>query len=228
MPAVSVIGYVRVAPREDRSVRPEIKEQRQAIEAECRRRGWGIARFEQDVRSGRTLRRAGLRAALDACRAGDASGIVVARLDRLTYSVEDLAYLMHRAVQHRFTIVAPDLDLDLDTEAGALVAQVLSHASRWHPRNVSRRTRWALEDHLEPGVQSQGRGRPSSTPADVADRIRGLRASGYTLQSICDTLNAEGVPTPRGGTHWRPTSLRAILRPRPESVSPLSKRRVTS
>ena len=35
-----------------------------------------------------------------------------------------------------------------------------------------------------------------------------------TLQAICDTLNAEGVPTPRGGTHWRPTSLRSILQPR--------------
>ena len=227
MPVTRVIGYVRVAPREGRSERPEIDEQRRAVEAECRRRGWQIVRFEQDVRSGRTLRRPGLHAALEACRAGDAQGIVVARLDRLTYSVDDLAYLMHRAVQHDFTIVAPDLDLDLETEAGAQVARVLSHASRWHPRNVGRRTRMALEDHLEHRVAHQTRGRPSSTPSDVADRIRGLRASGHTLQSICDTLNAEGVPTPRGGTHWRPTSLRAILRPRPDSESSLPKRTVT-
>ena len=34
---------------------------------------------------------------------------------------------------------------------------------------------------------------------------------GLTLQAICDKLNSEGVPTPRGGTMWRPTSLRSIL-----------------
>jgi hypothetical protein len=46
----------------------------------------------------------------------------------------------------------------------------------------------------------------------VAERIRDLRAQGMTLQAICDVLNREGVPTPRGGAEWRPTSLRAVLR----------------
>ena len=215
MPVSGVIGYVRVAPREDRSTRPDMDDQRRTIEAECRRRGWDILRFEEDVRSGRTMRRPGLHAALSACRAGKAQGIVVARLDRLTYSVEDLAYLMRRAVESHFTIVAPDVGLDLGTEAGTQLAQVLSHASRWNPRNLGRRTRLALEQHRD----HVGRGRPSSTPPDVAARIRALRASGSTLQAICDQLNAEGVPTPRGGSHWRPTSLRAILRPRTESAA---------
>lgn len=204
-----VIGYLRVAPREQRSLRPGRDEQRRAIEAECRRRGWQVVRFEDDVRSGRSLRRPGLLAALDACRAGDAHGIVVARLDRLTYSVEDLAYLVHRAVDDGFTLVAPDVGLDLASDAGAPLARVLSVAAGWQPRSVGRRARLAMEHHRD----GRGRGRPSSTPPALADRIRSLRASGWTLQAICDALNAEGIPTPRGGTHWRPTSLRAILRP---------------
>ena len=57
-----------------------------------------------------------------------------------------------------------------------------------------------------------GRGRPVSTPPALAGRIRSLRAGGWTLQAICDVLNAESQPTPRGGSHWRPSSLRAILR----------------
>jgi hypothetical protein len=28
-----------------------------------------------------------------------------------------------------------------------------------------------------------------------------------TLQAIADVLNAEGVPTPRGGAQWRPSSV---------------------
>ena len=214
-----VIGYLRVSTRERRSTRPSRTTQRLEIEVECARRGWQVVGFEEDVRSGRTLRRPGLHTALDACRLGRADALMVARLDRLTHSVEDLAYLMHRAVTDGFTIVALDLDLDLDTEGGAQVARVLSVAATWHPRGVGRRTVLAMEQRRE----GDGRGRPSSTPATVADRIRSMREGGATLQAICDTLNAEGVPTPRGGTHWRPTSLRAIVRPRAGTGKPQPK-----
>ncbi len=214
-----VIGYLRVSTRERRSTRPSRTTQRLEIEVECARRGWPVVGFEEDVRSGRTLRRPGLHAALDACRTGRADALLVARLDRLTTSVDDLAYLVHRAVTDRFTIVAPDLDLDLDTEGGAQLARVLSAAATWHPRGVGRRTALVLEQRRE----GDGRGRPSSTPATVADRIRTMRDNGATLQAICDTLNAEGVPTPRGGTHWRPTSLRAIVRPQASASPPRTK-----
>ena len=36
-----------------------------------------------------------------------------------------------------------------------------------------------------------------------------MRAEGMTLQAIADTLNAEGVPTLRGGAEWRPSSVQA-------------------
>jgi DNA invertase Pin-like site-specific DNA recombinase len=209
MDARSVVGYVRVGPRERRASRPSRTRQREAIAAECGRRGWTVVGFFEDVRSGRSLRRPGLHAAMEACREGSAAGIVVERLDRLTYSVEDLAYLMQRAVADRFFVVAPDVGLDLTTDRGAHLASVLALAAGWQPRGVGRRAALALEHHRD----GDGRGRPSSTPAALADRIRGMRAAGATLQAICDTLNAEGVPTPRGGTQWRPTSLRAIVRP---------------
>jgi hypothetical protein len=32
-----------------------------------------------------------------------------------------------------------------------------------------------------------------------------------TLQAIADQLNAEGVPTLRGGAKWRPSSIQATL-----------------
>lgn len=209
MQARRVIGYLRVGPREARTARPGRREQRRIITAECARRGLELVGFEEDVRSGRSLRRPGLHAALDRCSDGSADGIVVARLDRLTYSVEDLSWLMHRAVEGRFTFVALDLGLDLATDTGAEVARILASTAHWHPRGVGRRARHAYEHPLDP----VGPGRPTSTPTDVADRIRALRADGLTLQAICDELNADGVPTPRGGTHWRPTSLRAIVPP---------------
>ena len=201
-----LIGYVRVAPRERVDERPGLEGQRRTLEAAAAARGWTLVRVEQDVRSGRTMRRPGLRNALTACREGEAEGIVVARLDRLTYSLADLAEIVGTAVDAGFAIVALEPELDLASDAGRLVGQVLATASRWEPRSLAAPARRALERRP---------GRPSSTPPALADRIRAMRASGMTLQAICDTLNDEGVPTPRGGAHWRPTSLRAILRPEP-------------
>ncbi len=204
------MGYVRVAPRERRSRRPDLETQRRLIESECGRRGWQLVRVEADVRSGRTLRRHGLDAAVATCRSGEAGGIIVARLDRLTYSLEHLALLMREALAHGFNVVALDLGIDLSAPEGHHLATVLATASEWRPRGLTRRAELALSEHRV----LRAPGRPSSTPAEVAERIRSLRAAGWTLQAICDALNEEAVPTPRGGERWRPSSLRAILRTR--------------
>ena len=43
------------------------------------------------------------------------------------------------------------------------------------------------------------------------ERIAAMRAAKMTLQAIADELNAEGVPTLRGGAKWRPSSIQATL-----------------
>ena len=94
--------------------------------------------------------------------------------------------------------------LDTGSEEGRLVGEVLSTVATWVPLGVGPQARRARA--------ARRAGRPSSTPPEVAERIRAMRSEGMTLQAICDTLDAEGVPTPRGGQRWRPTSLRAVLR----------------
>jgi DNA invertase Pin-like site-specific DNA recombinase len=196
-----LIGYARIAPREREDERPSLDIQRRGLENAARAGGWELVRVEEDVRSGRTLRRPGLRAALAACRAGEADGVAVARLDRLTYSLADLAELVREAVDGGYTIVSLQPAVDIASDGGRAVGEVLAEAASWQPRAIAT------------GRALSGRpGRPSSTPAAVAQRIRELRAQGMTLQAICDTLNREGVPTPRGGAEWRPTSLRSVLR----------------
>jgi hypothetical protein len=56
-----------------------------------------------------------------------------------------------------------------------------------------------------------GSARPAGSDArPVRERIREMRASGMTLQAISDALNAENVPTLRGGVMWRPSAVQAI------------------
>jgi DNA invertase Pin-like site-specific DNA recombinase len=221
MAATRVIGYVRIGPREKSASRSDLHAQREIIERECARRGWDLTRVDEDIRSGRTLQRPRLTAALASCRAGDADGIVVARLDRLTYSLDHLAQLVREALERGFNLVAPDLGVDLSTPEGRHLATVLATAARWTPRSLGRRAGRAIAGQRG----TRGRGRPVSTPPELAGRIRSLRRQGWTLQAICDALNSEGVPTPRGGAEWRPTSLRAVLRPLSETSAATRERR---
>jgi hypothetical protein len=53
-------------------------------------------------------------------------------------------------------------------------------------------------------------GRPAvADDPGLSQRIAAMRAEGMTLQAIADQLNAEGVPTVRGGAKWRHSSVQA-------------------
>lgn len=206
-----LIGYVRASRWERGSPARRLQAQREDLARAARERGATLVAIEEDVLAGRTLHRPGLQRALAACRRGDAAGIVVTRLDRLSRSLPDLAEIFAEAREHGFAVVALDIGLDTRAVAGDLVATVFAQASHWSRRELVRER--AREVLAAAQTRERRRGRPSSTPPELAERIRAMRRSGATLQAICDTLNAECVPTPRGGTHWRPTSLRAVLRP---------------
>lgn len=199
-----VVGYVRVAPREPEAQRPDLGRQLELIRAAAAARDWDLVETHSDRRSGRTARRPGLRAAITDCESGRADALVVAKLDRLTYSLSDLAQMARSAVEGGYSLVALEEGVDFAEEPGQLLAEVLATAAAWVPLGLGGQARRARA--------ARRSGRPSSTPPELAARIRGMRESGLTLQAICDVLNGEGVPTPRGGAEWRPTSLRAVLR----------------
>jgi hypothetical protein len=60
------------------------------------------------------------------------------------------------------------------------------------------------------------------------ERIAAMRAANMTLSAIAEQLNAEGVPTLRGGKKWRPSSIQATLgyrRPGPHDHLPSPRNR---
>lgn len=205
---IRVVGYVRVSTEEQGVSGAGLTGQRATIEAAAVARGWVLSGIEEDVLSGRTLKRPGLSRALDQCSAGAVGGIVVAKLDRLSRSLIDFASLLIEARAGSWNVVALDLGVDLSTPHGEFLANVMASAAQWERRIIGQRTKDALAVKRSQGVRL---GRPPSIPLALAARIRASRADGQSLQGICDALNAEGVPTPRGGAVWRPTSLRAVL-----------------
>jgi DNA invertase Pin-like site-specific DNA recombinase len=204
----NVIGYARVSTEEQGASGAGLEAQRRAIRAECKRRGWTLVRIEEDVLSGRTMRRPGLQRALEACRSGEVAGVVVSKLDRLSRSLVDFAGLLTDAQARRYNVVALDLGVDLSTPSGEFLASVMASAAQWERRIIGQRTKDALAVKRAQGVKL---GRPRTMPEELRARIRAMRKRGLSLPAIAATLEAQGVPTARGGKRWYASTIRAAL-----------------
>lgn len=186
-----VIAYVRVSTEEQRQSGAGLAAQRDAIAAEANRRGWEIVEtFEDRGYSAKDLRRPGVQAALEALGSGDAAGLVVAKLDRLSRSMFDFTGLMQRAQRESWALVALDC-VDTTTPAGEAMAHVLATFAQFERRLIGQRTREALAVRRQEGVRL---GRPPAIPKKTERRIVRARANGATLRQIAAALNRDKIP----------------------------------
>ena len=208
---MKIIGYVRVSTDEQADSGAGLAVQRAAIEAEATRRGWQLVAIHEDAgASGKSLNgRPGLAAALAAVEAGEAAGLVVAKLDRLSRSLLDFAGLMARSQRKGWALVALDLGVDTSTPSGEMMASVLAIFAQFERRLIGQRTRDALAVKKAQGVRL---GRPTTMPDAVRARIRREHEAGRSLTAIAAGLNADAVPTAQGGQHWHPSTVRAAVR----------------
>jgi DNA invertase Pin-like site-specific DNA recombinase len=187
----------------------ELKQQTTVIARECKRRGLRLVEVvgEREPATGKALARPGLTYALGQIRSGDAQGLVVAELSRITYSASELGTIMEWLGNVHIRLVAAAHAFDTESEDGRLAASMLIEVSRWERVRLSERTRNGLLA-ARTNAKAAGRGAVTDDP-DLRERISQMRTQGMTLQAIADRLNDEGVPTIRGGTKWRHSSVQA-------------------
>jgi DNA invertase Pin-like site-specific DNA recombinase len=203
---VFALGYVS-ADCTARIDDPELKRQAAAIEDFCAREGWELVTLVRDIQplSGRGLNRPALSYAIERLGKGDASALVVAELARLCRSVAELREILDALVRADARLVSLEPEIDTGTESGRAAARILSAVSEWER---ARRAEWTRKGLA--AARAQG-AVPSAIKPELKRRIVRMRAAGLTLQAIADELNEEGIPTARGGTKWRPSSVQAAL-----------------
>lgn len=206
----SAVGYVRVSTEQQVKSGAGLEAQRAAITQACEQRGLVLTQTLADEGvSGKGLgKRDGLAQALDQLRSGQASVLVVSKLDRLSRSVIDFAKLLDQARDEGWRIVVLNIGVDMTTSHGRFIANVMSAAAQWERELISERTSEALLVKVAQGVPV---GRPHAVPSDVVERIHQARSSGSTFRAIADALNDDQIPTGRGGKQWYPASVRAVL-----------------
>jgi DNA invertase Pin-like site-specific DNA recombinase len=215
------LGYASV-PEGDPG-NDSMRRQQQEIDAICSRKGLDLLKLVRDVesRGGSDLNRPGLAYALEHLKAHDASCLVVSSLERLTRSAANLGTLVEWLDRRGARLVVVDIDLDTGTPEGRLGAKALAAVGGSERKTLMQRTRKGLEAAR---LAQRSSGQPAVSDASaLKQRIAEMRAGGMTLQAIADTLNAEGVPTLRGGALWRPSSVQAAAGyKRPKRASPLA------
>lgn len=203
------LGYVSVPGDANGNTATDVSGQSDAIARACRERGLELVRVVRDTEAanGADFERPGLRHVLEQIAAGQVSCMVVASLERLGGSASAVGTLVSWFESDGRRLVAADLELDTETRTGKVAARALAAAGQLESRKLAERTRRGLAAARAKGTAA---GRPSvADQPDLRERIASMRAEGQTLQAIADTLNTEGVPTLRGGSHWRPSSVQA-------------------
>ena len=148
---------------------------------------------------------AGVGEALRRIAAGEASVLLVARLADAAATAHELLALLDWLDVAGADLVALDVRLDTASQAGRRTIATLREVERW------KRT-------PAPGRPPRGRPGLAATAPQLGERVAAMRERGLSLQAIADALNADGVPTQRGGARWRPSSVQSVLgyrRPRP-------------
>jgi DNA invertase Pin-like site-specific DNA recombinase len=201
----TVLGYASVDAEHGERSKQDLRRQAAEIVYECERRGLRLLDVVQEHERShqRTLERPGLGYVLGRIAAGEASGLVVAELSRVTHSVPELGRVLVWLSRRDARLVAAVPGFDTHEEAGRLVLRTIIEVSGWERRRLVERTR--------NGMRAARRNGPATVAdnPELNERIAGMRADGMTLQAIADQLNAECIPTVRGGARWRPSSVQA-------------------
>jgi DNA invertase Pin-like site-specific DNA recombinase len=219
------IGYVRVSTDKQADHGVSLEAQEAKIRAMATVQGAEIVELIVDGgESAKNLNRPGMERLLSLVNEGKVQTVIIAKLDRLTRSVKDLAELLERFQRRGVSLVSVAESLDTGSAAGRLVINIMTAVSQWEREAIGERTRDAMRHkksnghrvgniaygfrlgangvHLEPDPQEEA----------ILAAIRELRARRCTLRGIAAELNARGWRT-RRATSWRLEHVARILGP---------------
>lgn len=203
-----MLGYTRVSTEEQANSGNGLEAQRAAIDAEAERRGWTVEHYSDEGVSGKIVGPQ-LLEVLQRLASGQADGLVVSKLDRLSRSIINAATTIENAQKHGWSLVVLDMDLDLTTAAGRMLAGQLILFAQYERELIGERTKAALAAKK---ARNEPIGRPSQVVARVRRRIVQDRDSGLSFEEIARQLAADEILSPGGLSTWQPSTVRRVYR----------------
>lgn len=142
---MKAIGYVRVSTEKQADHGVSLSAQAEKIKAMAVVQGVELVDVIEDAgASAGTLDRAGMKKLLALVDSGKVQTVIIAKLDRLTRSVKDLALILERFNKKGVSLVSVADSLDTGSASGRLVLNIMVSVSQWEREAIGERTRDAL------------------------------------------------------------------------------------
>jgi DNA invertase Pin-like site-specific DNA recombinase len=216
MPHGRFVAYYRVSTAQQGRSGLGLEAQRAAVREWLNGGDWQLVAEYEDVESGKRDDRAGLQAALNACRLRGAK-LVIAKLDRLSRDAAFLLTLQNGGVG----FIACDMP-----EANELTVGIMAVVAQAERKMISTRTKAALAAAKARGTVLGGyRGGRKPNPQEGAEArkrhaddfaarlqpiVAPMRDQGMSLRQIAARLAADSIETPNGGA-WSADAVRRVL-----------------
>ena len=235
MEKMRTVAYVRVSTNKqaDRGMSLEAQQEKMAAYATL----YDLELVETIVERGLSAKsvsgRPGLVKALKMLEDGEAEGLLVVKLDRLTRSIVDLGHLIEEYFGHTgpkgARLMSVSEQIDTTSASGKLVLNVLMSVSQWEREVISERTKEVLQykktigqrtGSIPYGMKVGTDGKTLEQHAaeqEVIQYIQQLKTEGLSLQKIAYRLQDEHIPSrKRHGSdkpgEWQKSSVHRILR----------------
>ena len=209
------IAYIRVSTAKQGRSGLGLEAQREAIARFAQAEGFEIVAEHVEVETGKGAdaldRRPVLKTALEDARKIKAP-VIVAKLDRLSRDVAFIAGLMAQRV--------PFVVAELGVDADPFMLHLYAALAEKERALISQRTKDALARAKANGVVLGKHGRDVLAPRNrkaavgramaISDTVRAKLDAGKSLRTIAAELNADGVPTAKGG-QWHLTSVKRLV-----------------
>jgi site-specific DNA recombinase len=212
---MKAIGYARVSTDKQADFGVSLDAQSEKVRAMAVVQGAELVDMIVDAgESAKSLNRPGMARLLSLVDAGAVDTVIIAKLDRLTRSVKDLAELLERFTRRGVSLVSVADALDTRSAAGRLVLNIMVSVSQLEREAIGERTRDAMQHKRANGERvgtvpfgyrtaADGVRLESNTAEQgILATMRELRAAGHSTRQISAELNRLGFTT-RRGTEWR-------------------------
>lgn len=217
-PVSKVVAYMRVSTEQQADQGNSLDAQRARLVSYAAAMELEIVAFEVDAGlSASTLERPGLQAALGALESGEADGLLVVKLDRLTRSVRDLLVLVDEYF-HDSSLLSVSESIDTRSAAGRMLLKILTTIGEWEREAIGERTSAVLQHMKAEGMFTGGfppygyRLVDGSLVEDWNEQCnvgvaRNMRAGGSTLRAIAARLGTN----PRTGKPFAASQIARMM-----------------
>ena len=205
MGKTKIVGYIRVSSGQQAEEGLSLEVQRLKLEAYAQAMDLELVCIYADegVSAKNLAGRPGILSALAMLDSGEAQGLLVAKLDRLTRSVRDLGTLVEEYFTKNCSLLSIGDSIDTRSASGRLLLNVLTSVAQWEREACSERTKDALALLKAQGkcvgkppygysAGDEGFLVPHEQEQEVIREIRAMRAKGMTQLAIVGALAEAG------------------------------------